>query len=977
MADKNKSEKNPFSIMEEEVLDFWEKNKIFEKSVEKPTTKGSYVFYDGPPFITGTPHYATLLPSIVKDLIPRYFTMKGYRVERVWGWDCHGLPAENKVEEQLGLKNKKDIEELGVDKFVDACREYVDTGSKQWRWYIDRIGRWVDMDNAYRTMDLDFMESVMWAFKDLYKKGLIYEGYRTSLHCPRCATPLSKFEITMDAGSYKDVEEMSVVAEFITDNNLHLLAWTTTPWTLPGNLALAVSEDIDYAVVESLEKEYVLAEEKVEKFFEGKEFKIKRKIKGRDLVGLSYKPVIDIKNETLKNNDKTFKVYGASFVSTEEGTGIVHIAPNFGEEDFNLGKKAGLPMIEIMDENGVYTSEAGEWEGFYFKKANKKVLDDFDENLFIKEKYTHSYPFCHRCKTSLIHKTQKAWYMSIDKVREQMIETNKEINWVPEHFKEGRFKYNLENAPDWCISRSRYWGSPIPIWKCDCGEMEVFGSLKELEDKTGEEIKDLHRPGIDEVTFKCSKCEKEMRRVPEVLDGWFESGSMPFAQFHYPFKRESEWESLFPADFIVEYTGQLRGWFYYLHVLSNSLFNSLAFKNVIVTGVLAGDDGRKMSKSLGNYPDPAIVLNKYGSDALRMYFMSSPIMIGGDMSLKEEDIKDSLRKNVMLFSNVVKFYSIFSEINDYIIDEENNKEIVSGNILDKWIIARLNETIKRVSSGFDKYNTPSACHAITTFISDFSTWYIRRSRNRFKGSDERDARIALKVTGYVIHNFTKAFAPVMPFLAERVWQKITGNNFEDEEKSVHLTDYPEFDESLIDEDLIFEMKKVRDFVSLALKIRDDAKVKVRQPLASMKISSSKGSIENKEMINLIKEEVNVKEVIFVDNLKENPELDEVELDLNITPELKEEGDVREITRTIQNLRKEGGLTLEEEINLFYEGDDFEDILKKWDNSIKEEASIRKIERRKIENPLAKKEINMDGKKLSLSIVKNEDYTPLS
>ena len=702
---KREETQNHYAKMEEDVLKFWQRAETFKKSIIKDAPRGNYVFNDGPPFITGLPHYATLLPSIAKDVVPRYWTMKGYRVERIWGWDCHGLPAENKVEEQLGLKNKKDIEELGIDKFIAACRSYVNSGTEQWEWYINRMGRWVDMKNAYKTMDLKYMESVIWSFKKLYDSGYIYEGYRTSLHCPRCATPLSKFEITMDAGSYRDVTDKSVIVKFKIksqdntrkdigiDNNTYLLAWTTTPWTLPGNLALAVGENIDYYILELntlmsrsiiggelrlTPGKYVIASDRLgELINEGSYFSDnKKKIKGKDLVGLKYEPLYEINNEIIKKSEKVYRVYAADFVTTEEGTGIVHIAPNFGEDDFQLGETVGLPIVDLMDENGIYIESMGKWGGYYFNKANQSILLDIEERgiIFSSFDYTHTYPFCYRCGNPLIYKTQKAWYLDVQRIKERMLETNMKINWVPDYFKYGRFKSNIESAPDWCLSRSRYWGSPIPIWKCsNCGKIKVLGSIEEIEKLSGRKVTDLHRPIIDEHVLKC-ECNGTMKRVKEVLDCWFESGAMPFAQFHYPFERQQDFKNMFPADFIIEYTGQLRGWFYYLHVLSNALFDSISFKNVVVSGVLAGTDGRKMSKSFGNYPDPRTTLEKYGSDALRMYFMSSPIMLGDDTSLSEIDIQDALRKNVIVLWNVVKFYELFRQ-------QGNDTLVKSGNCL--------------------------------------------------------------------------------------------------------------------------------------------------------------------------------------------------------------------------------------------------------------------------------------------------------
>jgi isoleucyl-tRNA synthetase len=939
----NTKSQSSYTKMEEDVLDFWEKADTFKKSIKKDSPKGNYVFNDGPPFITGLPHYATLLPSIAKDIIPRYFTMKGYRVERVWGWDCHGLPAENKVEEQLELKNKKDIEELGVDKFVNACRSYVDKGSEQWEWYINRIGRWVDMKNAYKTMDLNFMESVIWSFKQLYDSGFIYEGYRTSLHCPRCATPLSKFEITMDDGSYREVTDKSIVVKFKTknankkqkdagiDNNTYILVWTTTPWTLPGNLALAVGADIEYLVVEVKETfkpdennkglnlipgKYIVAAERYEHLAkENKYFSDNiQRIKGTDLVGLEYETLYPLEDKTIATSDKTYKIYVADFVTTEDGTGVVHIAPNFGEDDFELGKKIGIPMIDLMDDSGTYLEPAGKWNGFYYKKANRDVLIDLDEKNIIVSSLdiTHSYPFCYRCSTPLIYKTQKAWYLDIQKIKQRMLETNKEINWVPGHFKDGRFSKNIENAPDWCLSRSRYWGSPLPVWKCDsCTEIKVLGSIEEIEKASSKKVKDLHRPDIDEHTFQC-RCGGTMNRVKEVFDCWFESGAMPFAQFHYPFERQSEFKKLFPADFIIEYTGQLRGWFYYLHVLSNALFDSVSFKNVVVSGVLAGTDGRKMSKSFGNYPDPRTTLEKYGSDALRMYFMNSPIMLGDDTSLSEIDIQDALRKNVIVLWNVVKFYELFMSDGDKTIEEA-----LAGkkNVLDIWILTRLNQLHAEVTENLDKYNLPVASRPISGFINDLSTWYLRRSRDRFKGDDESDKQAAIATTKYVLINLSKIMAPFTPFISEQIWQKMTGNNFADNNKSVHLESWVETNELIkIDKvNILDNMHIAMNIVELGLSKRDEAGIKVRQPLQEVKVMNCNLQGEFK---SLVLDELNVKKITCTNGTGDLT----VELDTNITSELKLECIKRDLVRLVNAARKNTGLSLNDRAEIVYNTD---------------------------------------------------------
>lgn len=923
------------SKLEEGVLKFWEKNDTFKKSVEKDAPNGDYVFYDGPPFITGLPHYATLLPSIAKDVVPRYQTMRGYRVERVWGWDCHGLPAENKVEEQLGLRNKKDIEVLGVDKFVGACRSYVSDCSDQWKWYIDRIGRWVDMDHSYRTMDLNYMESVIWAFKELYNKGLIYEGYRTSLHCPRCATPLSKFEITMDAGCYRDVTDTSVVVKFriskpVKENGMYFLAWTTTPWTLSGNLALAISKKIKYIKVKVGDETYILAKDRAQEILGNIKYKVTEEIRGKDLVGYEYEPIFDLGNSEIEKNKNIYKVYSADFVTTEDGTGIVHIAPNFGEDDFEFGKTNNLPLVDLMDENGVYTKNAGSWVGEYFKKANSRALEELEKRkiLFSKIEYTHPYPFCYRCDTPLIYRTQESWYLKISELKKKMLASNKNIKWVPEYFKEGRFKYNIENAPDWSLSRSRYWGSPVPAWRCDkCKELKVVGSLDEIKKLSGEEVKDLHRPEIDLIEFKCNKCKGVMRRVPEVMDCWFESGAMPFAQFHYPFENKDIWDKKFPADFIVEYTGQLRGWFYYLHVLGNALFDSVTFKNVVVTGVLSGTDGRKMSKSYGNYPDPKKVLTNYGADVLRFYFMNSQIMTGGDMDMSEGELGQIKKGMYRMLWNSYSFFVTYASLDNWDPDERGDFSESKRPLMDRWLISRRNTLVKNVTDAMESYELPTACRHLSEFMDELSNWYIRRSRKRFwKSEDDLDKKAAYHTLYKTLMVYASLLAPFMPFVTEEIYQNMKAWR-KGKKESIHLTDWPKADEKAIDKKIERDMEIARQIVEAGLSQRNEKGIKVRQPLTSLTVTAPVASLP-KDLVNIISEEVNVKTLMLKNvprNIRDKGAGVSVKLDTKITPELKAEGIARDFVRFIQDGRKKAGFNVEDRIRTSWNVIDVRDV----------------------------------------------------
>ncbi len=883
---------------ESKTIEYWKNKNIFEKSVEQRPKDNPYRFYDGPPFVTGLPHYGSLLGSIAKDVYPRYHTMKGKRVRRVWGWDCHGLPVENSVEKKLGLKDRSDIEKIGLERFIQECRNYVSETSEEWVWYIDHVGRWVDMENAYRTMDLDYMESVIWAFKQLYDRELIYKGYRVSLYCPRCSTPVSKFEIAMD-NSYTDMTDKAVTVKFkVRDKkNLYLLAWTTTPWTLPANTGIAVGEDINYVQIQANKENYILAEDLKEKYFP--KAKVDKKYLGKDLVGWHYEqlfPHLEVDDE------KGLRVIATDFVSTEEGTGLVHEAPGFGEEDFHAAQEHDIPIVVNVDEDGKYTQEMGDWAGTYVRDANQLIIDDLKKrNLLVEVKnYTHSYPYCYRCETPLIYMAQKNWFVNIQEIKDELLENNENIEWIPEHFKHGRFRNTIETAPDWCVSRTRYWATGMPVWECqNCGETEVFGSVESIEKRSGMEVTDLHRPDIDRIKFDCKNCDGQMHRIEEVLDCWMESGSMPYAELHYPFENKEQFEESFPSDFISEYTAQLRAWFYYLHVLSTALFKSESFKNCVVSGVLRGTDGRKMSKSYGNYPDPEQVLKKYGGDALRFVLMKSPLMMGvtATANIIESGCEEMIKTITIPLTNSLRFWQIYDNLHQ---TPETLSEQPT-HILDKWIISRTNQFVQQMGSELDNYHTPNAASLIAPYIEDLSTWYIRRSRKRFSSGDKQ----ALWTLKHVLVLFAKACAPIIPFISEFVYQTLSGS---DQLESVHLCYWPEIEEKEIDEDLEEKMAVVREIVGQGHAIRKEKGIRVRQPLNKLKVKSAKLKVDE-ELIELIKEELNVKEVEIEQGKGEL----RVELDTKLTPELEAEGQARDLIRDIQRARRKAGLNLDDKV----------------------------------------------------------------
>jgi len=1139
--------KSKIAEREEEILAFWQGKDIFKKSLKKESPKGEYVFYDGPPFATGLPHYGHLLAGTMKDCIGRYQTMRGKHVPRKWGWDCHGLPVENIVEKDLGLKSKKDIEDFGVEKFNDLARSKVFTYVDDWKKIVPRMGRFVDMESDYKTMDATYMESVWNVFKTLNEKGLVYEGFKSMHLCPHCGTTLSNFEV---AQGYKDITDISVTVEFeLADApQTFFLAWTTTPWTLPGNVALAINPEIEYVEVEGevAGNTYIIAKSRVEKVFNGK-YKIVKTYLGSDLVGKKYKPVFDyFDNEKLKNRENGFKVYPASFVTTEDGTGIVHIAPAFGEDDMNLGKEMKLPFIQHVNTSGEFTSEVTDFAGKKVKPIEAPQSADIEvikylagkNTLFAKEKFTHSYPHCWRCDTPLLNYATSSWFVEVTKIREDLMSANSEIKWVPKEIGEGRFGKWLESARDWAISRSRFWGTPLPVWKCtnkDCKEKAFVGSIGDIKKKTtnsnkfyvvrhgeaesnalgiiscniktphhlteegreqakevsvklkdkkidlifcspflrtketaeiiieglgfdkskiifddrlhevnvgfmdgrtdaeyqayfgsreekfwktpeggeshtdvkkrmtdfvydidskyqgknilivshntpiwlmfggvagmipkdiiavresgkpfvknGEVMEmpfapiphnrkyelDLHKPFIDELELNCT-CGGKMKRVPEVFDCWFESGSMPYGQKHYPFENLNNFNPEkgigFPADFIAEGVDQTRGWFYSMLVIATALFGKSSYKNVVVNGIVLAEDGQKMSKRLNNYPDPMNLVAQYGADAMRYYLLSSPVMKAEDLAFSVKGVDEIVKKVIMRLQNVFTFYEMYGK-NSGKLKVESDK-LNSKNILDKWVLVRLKEIATSVTKDTDRYELDRATRPLADFVDELSTWYIRRSRDRYKSDDKADRDSAIQTTKTVLLAFSKLLAPSMPFLAEDLYLKLGG-----EKESVHLTDWPmefvgELDKK--EAEIIELMAEVRKVVTLGLEARAKAGIKVRQPLSKLKVKSAKLKGKD-EYTGLIKDEVNVKEVIFDESLTV-----EVELDTEMTPELKEEGMIRDLIRSIQEMRKEKKLNPEDVVLLYITSDEKGlSLVKKFENDIKKTAGLKDID----------------------------------
>jgi isoleucyl-tRNA synthetase len=856
-----------FPGLEENVLKFWLEHDIFKKSIRQREGCEEFVFYDGPPFATGLPHFGHFVPGTIKDIIPRYQTMKGKKVERRFGWDCHGLPVEYEMEKELGISGKKEIETLGVAKFNEACRSIVLRYTKEWRTIITRLGRWVDFDNDYKTMDPEYMESIWWVVKSLWEKKYLEEGYYILPFCPRCSTGLSNFELNL--GGYIDVHDPAITVKFQMqkEQGTYILAWTTTPWTLPSNLGLAVGAEIDYVKVKDKNEYYILAKDRLSAYYKSaEEYQIVSNYKGKELVGTQYEPLFPYFQAYKRNG--AFRVFAADFVSTEDGTGVVHLAPGFGEDDYNILKETSIPIVCPVDAEGCFTSEVTEYKGQFVKEADKQIIKDLKDTgkLVKRENYLHPYPHCWRCKSPLIYKAISSWFVRIDKVKEQMLSANEQIYWVPDHLKKGRFGKWLEGARDWAISRNRYWGNPIPIWKCDnCAEMVCIGSRQELEDRSGQKVQDLHKHFVDAITFSC-KCGGKMTRIPEVLDCWFESGSMPYAQNHFPFENKKHFESHFPANFIAEGLDQTRGWFYTLTVLAAALFNKPAFKTVVVNGLVLAEDGKKMSKSERNYTDPVSVINQFGADALRLFLMSSSVVKADDLKYSDEGVKEILKNVIIPLWNAYSFFVTYANI-DHVQPKEAPEN--PANPLDKWILSEAEHMIADCTTQLDAYDLQKAITPFVEFIDILNNWYIRRSRRRFwRSENDADKQQAYQTLYTVLKKIVLVACPFIPFVTEEIFQ-----NLKDEEKdalSIHLCNYPQADMSKRDYELEKKMQLTRQAVSMGRALRVMHNLKIRQPLKALHLVT-KDINERRiliEMADIIQEELNVKEVIFRENEEE-------------------------------------------------------------------------------------------------------------
>lgn len=951
--------KADFSNSEEKILAFWEKEDIFEKSLEKNRDSGkSFTFYDGPITSNNKPHYGHIVTMILKDIIPRYKTMKGFHVDRSLGWDCQGIPVEYEVEKNLGFEEKSDIEEYGVEKFNSKCRESVQKYQSEIFEVTKRVGRWVNSDEEYATMNPEYIESVWWSLKELYKKGLLYQGYKVVPYSTRAGTTLSNSEVSL--GGYQTMTDTAVTVKLkLKDRDSYLLIWTTTPWTLPGNLLVAVGEKFDYIEAEYKGEKYIVSKELAGEIFEG-DYLVKEEYKGKDLLGMEYEPLYPYYSDRAKEG--AFRVVHADHVTLDNGTGLVHQAP-YGEEDFVLLKDKGISMFDYLDDQGHMTEETEQFKGMFYKKANKYILEDLENRdlLFEQEPFDHQMPMCWRTNTPLIYKPIKSWYVKVTEIKDKLVEENEKIDWIPEHIKEGRFGNWLAEARDWALSRNRYWGTPLPVWECEeCGEIEVLGSFEEIKEKSGVKLEDPHKPFVDEVRYPCSKCDGKMNRVNDVIDVWYDSGSMPFARFHYPFDNKEKFNKKFPAEFIAEGVDQTRGWFYTLHVLGVSLFDSRTYENVVVNGLVLASDGSKMSKSQENYTDVDVVIDELGADAIRLYFLSSPIVAGQDVIFDESLVKDIVTSVMLLYWNSVKYFLNYKEQFEW----EPKEELLSENVMDKWLLSKLQETTKRVTDNLDEYRIQKATNDIFELINDISKWYIRRSRSRFVNGEED----ALETLYYVLLEVSKLLAPFAPFIAESVYHTLTSGK---SQQSVHLEGYPEVNKKYFDEELLESMIKVRDICSIGLKIRDENRLKLRQPL-----TKAYTAIKDKSLQDIIKAELNVKDIEYSEepvegekHISEGQYDEYITLDIKLTEELQNEGYINDFIRQYQNARKRGdnidyGDPVKVKVGI--EDSSIKEELEKHLKENSEELSIDEIE---FKQQLAEKTFKLGQSEVSVEVEK--------
>ena len=1021
---------------EKEVIEFWKKNDIFKKSLKIREGHPTFMFYDGPPTANGKPHIGHIETRVFKDVIPRFWTMKGYEVPRKAGWDTHGLPVELEVEKMLGINGKPQIEKYGVEPFIQKCKESVWKYKHEWEQMSDRVGFWADMDDPYVTYHDDYIESEWWALKEIHKKGLLYKGHKIVPYCPRCGTSLSSHEV---AQGYKDVRETSCIARFKVKNeeNTYILAWTTTPWTLPSNVALCVNPKETYVKIKAEDgKKYILAEALVPSVIKG-EYEIITKYIGDELYGTEYEPLYNF----AKPEKKAWYVIADNYVTLTDGTGVVHIAPAFGEDDSRVGKDNDLPFVQLVDEQGNFSKETGKWAGTFVKDADKLVLKDLEERglLFAALPYEHSYPFCWRCDTPLLYYAIDTWFIKMSALRDRLVANNNTVNWMPENIKDGRFGNFLENVIDWGLSRSRYWGTPLPVWECECGHYDVIGSREELKERC-ENVPDdieLHKPYLDPLTMKCEKCGKEMHRVPYVIDCWFDSGSMPFAQYHYPFENKELFHKHFPAQFISEAIDQTRGWFYTLMAISTLLFDKSPFENCLVLGHVQDKDGQKMSKHKGNVVDPWQVLDNQGADAVRWYFCasSSPWL---PTRFYPEGISEYQRKFIGTFWNTYAFYVLYADIDDFNpMDYKLEYDKLSQ--MDKWALSKLNTLVKTVDELMTDYKVTESARAIQDFTDELSNWYVRRSRDRFWANGMEQDKINAYMTLYTcLVTLAKVCAPFVPFMTEEIYQNLVTNLDKTDPESIHLCDFPVANEDYIDEKLEENMETVLKIVTLGRACRNVSGMKNRQVLSKAYVESKKKLDENYYYI--IKEELNVKELEFVDDassfvsynvkpnlktvgpkfgailpkinqmlrmgdgtayvreLKENSKvvleigeakvelLEEdlliettksekyismqeddmiVVLNIELTPELIEEGFVRELISKIQNLRKESGFEVQNHIEIYYSGNDkLAEIIERNKNEIADDTLADKIEAGIGEN-----ELDINGEKVMIKLVR--------